>query len=156
MCNLLLHCFSEGFNYNKMPIVYLLTVELITELTGWKKTKAYEIITAVNEFANQGDDYNSNVYDWADFEGWDVDRFMFSLLATREEAVDYFANEIKLKTKTIVLDGKYGGNAILTIDTDEVEIIVEKDFNKLEVTNKGEIEATEKKIIVKVKKKKGI
>ena len=141
-----------------MLATYQLTIETIRGFTHISQSSAYTLFNKVKDSCNKGDDYKPTVFDWAAYEKWDVDQFMFMLLATQQQAVDFFGKAIIAKNKIIILDGKYGGNTELIIETAaEEEIVIETVFNKLEVTSDGKLDAQEKEIIIKkVKKKKGM
>ncbi len=95
---------------------YLLTVELIFDFYGMEKSSAYDLIKKVRESKTDNKNYKPNVFDLCKFEGWEINQFMFFLLATHDDAVALFGTQIVSGKTTIVLDGKYGANTVLTVE----------------------------------------
>ena len=150
---------------------YLLTIELITEFYGMEKSTAYDLINKVRKSITDNKNYKPNVHDLCDYEGWDFNQFMFFLIATNDQAVALFGSRRESGKSTIVLDGKYGANTVLTVDhppatdteetiftaDEELIVTVEMPLKNLTVTLDGELDTPEKVIVIKkATKKKGI
>ena len=130
-----------------MSLSVVLTQDIVRDLYGVKETKAYEIFNKIKKSVEwKGEEYIATLFDFCDYTGWSPELVMFAVYATKNDAVEFFGNAIVNKNKSIAINSKYGGNAVLSVPSEKE---MENEIEHLQITENGITKKAKKKAFKK-------
>ncbi len=130
-----------------MALSVVLTQNIVRDFFDAKDTKAYDIFNKIKKSVEwKGPEYVATLFDLCDYTGWSPELVMFAVYVTKKDAVEFFGNAIVNKNKTIAINSKYGGKAVLSVPSEQE---MENEIEHLHITDNGITKKAKKKAFKK-------